>query len=185
MNGMKFLKFIMSRGLPKTGQEIQYRAGDDGQHELGWWMGRLVLNNKTRFIIQTLNGDDVVIDRATGLIWAREINEAGCNNGATATWDNAIDYCNNLSFAGFADWRLPNLNELFSIVDWSEYGGGYTCFYPDYFTGLVTPTTGLFWVSTTYAYAPILSFCLDNYHGNQSVNMKTQSHYLRAVRNND
>lgn len=33
------------------------------------------------------------------------------------TYDEAVKYCENLTFAGFEDWRPPTLNELLSITD--------------------------------------------------------------------
>ena len=32
-------------------------------------------------------------------------------------YDEAVKYCENLTFAGFEDWRLPTINELLSITD--------------------------------------------------------------------
>ena len=32
-------------------------------------------------------------------------------------YDEAVKYCENLTFAGFDDWRLPTINELLSITD--------------------------------------------------------------------
>ena len=110
---------ILTRCLPKTGQETEYQAGDDGTYEAGWWKGRLNLNNRVRFVSKTIGGDVVVLDRATGLMWAANGNAAGCNNGARISWSNGITYANGLTFAGFSDWRLPNLRELMSIINWS------------------------------------------------------------------
>ncbi|ERJ32115.1 DUF1566 domain-containing protein [Campylobacter concisus] len=36
-------------------------------------------------------------------------------------YDKAVQYCENLNFAGFDDWRLPTVNELLSIIDYSKY----------------------------------------------------------------
>ena len=36
-------------------------------------------------------------------------------------YDEAVKYCENLTFAGFEDWRLPTLNELLSITDDSRF----------------------------------------------------------------
>ena len=57
----------------------------------------------------------VVTDSATGLQWQDDYSD---NNGTvkTATWIEAIDYCENLSLDG-GGWRLPNIRELNSIVD--------------------------------------------------------------------
>jgi len=110
-------RFIWSRALPKTGQIISYVDDDDGYNEFGWWRGLYNVDNKNRFIEKTIGGDDVVIDLATGLMWAADGNAAGCNNGSVITWANAISYCETLSFAGLSDWYLPNIKELLSIAD--------------------------------------------------------------------
>jgi len=36
-------------------------------------------------------------------------------------YDEVVKYCENLTFAGFEDWRLPTLNELISITDKSKF----------------------------------------------------------------
>jgi hypothetical protein len=35
-------------------------------------------------------------------------------------WWQALDYCESLSFVGHDDWRLPNVRELQSIVDYGR-----------------------------------------------------------------
>lgn len=117
---MKAEQVILSRGLPKTGQTIACRTSDDGYIEAGWWQGRGVADNKTRFIAKTLDGDDVVIDLATGLMWAADETGAGCSNGDLLNWNNAIDFCNNLDFAGFTNWRLANILELASLANYGK-----------------------------------------------------------------
>lgn len=52
-----------------------------------------------------------VIDKATQLIWQRE------DDNIRRTWEDALDYCISLELAGSDHWRLPNVNELLSIVD--------------------------------------------------------------------
>lgn len=115
------MKLITSRGLPKTGQTYEYCSGSDGDFQAGWWVRSKVYNNKTRFISKTIDGDDIVIDRATGLMWAADDNEAGCNNADPLVFVEACAYPLGITFAGYNDWRLPNIFELFSIVDYSNY----------------------------------------------------------------
>lgn len=58
----------------------------------------------------------VVIDRLTDLVWARVANVTG----ETVTWEQAlqaVQLLNRDGHAGIAHWRLPNINELESLVD--------------------------------------------------------------------
>jgi len=118
---MKGKRAIITRLLPKTGQTTVYQAGDDGAYQAGWWKGRTIALNKTRFVAKTIGGDDVVIDRATGLMWAADGNKAGCNNYGILAWEAAIIYAEALTFAGFSDWRVPNIIELITILNYTSY----------------------------------------------------------------
>jgi len=45
---------------------------------------------------------------------------ANLTTPATMTWNTAIDNCEALEYAGFTDWRLPNIYELFSLFDFGD-----------------------------------------------------------------
>jgi len=59
-------------------------------------------------------GDGTVTDNCTGLMWQKE-------TAGASSWCDALEYCENLSFAGHADWRLPNVLELHSILDFGRF----------------------------------------------------------------
>jgi hypothetical protein len=61
-------------------------------------------------------GDDLVLDKKTGLVWARIANLAG----EMLTWEDATVYCKNLALGNRKGWRLPTKKELSGLIDPSE-----------------------------------------------------------------
>jgi len=69
------------------------------------------------------NGDGTVTDNATGLIWMKIDSghlKAGTNKNGKLNWQQALEWAENLEYAGHSDWRLPNVKELQSIVDYTR-----------------------------------------------------------------
>jgi hypothetical protein len=73
------------------------------------------------------NGNGTVTDKKTGLMW-KKCSEgqtgSNCENGSAAqfTWQAALQQPRMINsggpgFAGYHDWRLPNIKELRSIVE--------------------------------------------------------------------
>jgi hypothetical protein len=63
------------------------------------------------------NGDGTVTDNATGLMWSKN------DNDAVLTWKEALAWvreANESSHLGYNDWRLPNVKELQSIVNYNN-----------------------------------------------------------------
>jgi len=99
-------------GTVKTGQVTSYRTGDDGALEKGY------PKTGARF---TDNGDGTITDNATGLMWVKQPENIGgiwadAGQPERMSWNDAIDNCLALDYAGHDDWRLPNARELCSIV---------------------------------------------------------------------
>jgi hypothetical protein len=83
----------------------------------------------SRFVFSTT--DEVVIDKSTGLMWKRCIEgysgeSCEVDDGFKAvTYEQAlanVETLNKTGFAGFKDWRMPNIKELRSIVEESCSG---------------------------------------------------------------
>ena len=69
------------------------------------------------------NTDGTVTDEATGLMWVKVDSgklKAGKNKDGKLNWQEALDWAENLQYAGYSDWRLPNVKELQSIVDYTR-----------------------------------------------------------------
>jgi hypothetical protein len=92
-----------------------------------------------------------VTDLATGLMWQQT------DSGIPMDWESALGYCENLEYAGYDDWRLPNAKELQSIVDYTQapdaqnpaqQGPAIDPIFD------VTETESWFWTSTTLLESP-------------------------------
>ena len=122
--------------------------GQDGAHKAG------LAPPFNRFVD---NGDGTITDRFTELVW---LKQADCVDGYS--WQNAVNFANHLrgglNICGLQDqsgpftWRLPNVRELMSLLDFGSTGfSGDTSLPDDH------PFTGIgrwYWTSTTFAVTP-------------------------------
>lgn len=139
-------------GVPKTGQTTAYLPGnrDDGDLEKG------VAWPSPRF---TDNFNGTVTDNLTGLIWLENANCDDTKYWASAlTWANGLydgcascggtnEDCGLTDGSSPADWRLPNMRELYSLIDFGQDSpalpsGGHP---------FDNVQSDLYWSSTTYA----------------------------------
>jgi len=74
----------------------------------------------SRYTVDAAQG--TVLDTKTGLMWKRcAEGQSGtdCSTGtvATYTWGQALSRAAGSAYAGYTDWRLPNIKELRSLVE--------------------------------------------------------------------
>ena len=125
---------------PRTGQTTSYAVGDDGDLKMG------VAWPTPRF---TGNGDGTVTDNLTELIWMKNAGSIG-----STYWGDALQSCNTLAdgYHGLTDssidgdWRLPNVRELQSLIDYGRYNDALPAGHP--FINLMWSG---YWSSTTYS----------------------------------
>ncbi len=125
----------------------------------------------------TDNGDGTVRDMATGLMWAKA--SADTNGDGILDemdWQEALAWCQNLELAGYSDWRLPDINELHSLVDRGRYPQAIdTTFFPD------TAAVG-YWSATTYANSPNVAWRVGFDKGDTYGYVKSLLNHVRCVR---
>jgi len=86
-------------------------------------------------------------------MWLKYANNY--NSGAAQTWEAALSGCEWFSYAGYSDWRLPNVRELKSIVDaGKEYPAINTTYFRD------TKIDG-YWTSTIYVHGTSHAWFVD------------------------
>lgn len=129
----------------------------------------------------TDNNDGTITDNETGLMWMKstmDVNEDGkIDYSDELTWQKALENCETLKYAGYSDWRLPSIEELRSIVDYSTYG-------PAIDTDYFNVQSSYYWSSTTSADSTGYAWLVNFYYGNgvSDVGHKSYDYYVRAVR---
>lgn len=131
--------------VPKTGQTTSYGTRDDGELKMG------VAWPATRFITSTTG---IVTDTLTGLIWLKDANCFGTKRWKDAGTYPALGAANTLNSGecGLSDgsvegdWRLPNVRELHSLIDFSQYNPALPSGHP-----FDSVQSHYYWSSTTAA----------------------------------
>jgi hypothetical protein len=179
--------------VARTGQKVCYDgsnvvtacpgtpAGQDGALQKG------VAYPNPRF---TDNGNGTVTDKMTGLVW---LKDAGCFAGLQ-TWSAAMTLANALASGGCGltdssiagQWRLPNVREQQSLVDYNYFGpavpntagtGQWTAGNP-----FLHVQSSLYWTSSTYVDNPTYAWSVNLVNGNVYGYDKTFTYFVWTVR---
>jgi len=121
-------------------------TGQDGDYLAGAPLPNL------RFIN---NNDGTVKDSLTGLEWAQDANAGGA-----MTWQAALDYVKTLNTGGHNDWRLPNVNELESLVNAQLSNPALPQGHP-----FANVQSSYYWSSTSYASNTHYAWIVDMSYG--------------------
>jgi len=120
--------------------------------------------------------DDIVTDNIRDLQWQDNIV------GDKMDWEDAINYCKNLNLGGYYNWRLPNINELKSIIDKSKSK-------PAIVSGFNNTSFDYYWSSTTHNEYTNNAWMVYFTYGNVDFDVKANStsslghlNYVRCVR---
>ncbi|NPA63335.1 MAG: DUF1566 domain-containing protein [Epsilonproteobacteria bacterium] len=130
-----------------------------------------VINLNAEFSRSTVG---VVTDSATNLEWQDDYSSDG-GVVKDAIWIEAIDYCENLSLDG-GGWRLPNIQELGSIVRFSHYKPAIDPIF--HYT-----QSDQYWSATSSVDSTRSSWSIDFLDGRHSnFDSKDHNYYVRCVR---
>jgi hypothetical protein len=126
------------------------------------------------------NKNGTITDIKTGFIWVKNPHtDLPKEFKSGMPWQQAIDSCKGLNFAGYKDWRLPTAEELISLIDWEAGAKSNeptinTKFFPDTKTSWYWTITPCPWVA---GYARMVDFC----NGSVGGGRKDGGNYVRPV----
>ena len=130
---------------------------------------------KSTFKKEKVNDEIVVKDLATGLIWQKTYERQ-------KTWQEALSYCENLEYAGYDDWRLPNKNELASLADFDVVGLPFSNF-PDIPHSYFWTSSSAPWDYVDYDFSVAFEVSFSLYYIADNVgDGKATPHYVKCVR---
>lgn len=118
--------------------------------------------------------DNTVSCSNTNLMW--QDNADVRDKALKKTWENAITYCRDLTFADYYNWRLPNIRELKTIIDRTKHGLTIK-------DGFVNSIDDFYWSSTTSHNETTKAWFVYFNNSNAGSDFKTQELYVRCVRN--
>lgn len=126
-----------------------------------------------------------VKDNVTGLMWegkeaagTRGVNEVYTNlaNGAATDSSDYVATVNAMRLCGHADWRLPTLDELQKLVNYSRWEASVD---PTWFGNTAS---NWYWTSTPYAAPPSIAWFVYFGYGNVSGYDRSGHYAVRLVR---
>ena len=168
--------------FPATGQTTSYAPGDDGDVQAGAPLS------------YTDNGDGTITDNNTGRMWEKKSADGTIHDkDTTYTWANAFAvHIAGLNagggFAGHTDWRLPNVKELQSIVNYENFNPSVSSAFNTSCSATCTVLTcsctaaPFYWSSSTIANDPTSAWVVSFFIGIELANGKGSISVVRAVR---
>lgn len=196
--------------LPASGQTKSYKADRESSRGKGAVAvpddGRLRAGAPLSY---RDNGDGTITDLNTGLMWEKKCRDCGglhdwdlksywSGDGEVETvwdWIEQVNEEGEKGFAGYSDWRVANVKELLSIVDYSRFdpaappafhrkGCESACAELDVEACSCT-SAELYWTSTTFTDFPAHALVVDMGYGLVDDRVKSSRQHVRAVRSAD
>lgn len=191
--------------FPASGQTTAYRAGTRASRGRPVAVpddGTLRAGAALRFVD---NGDGTISDGNTGLMWEKKCGGGGglhdyrrvyrwADRSADETiwgWIAAINAERTTGFAGYDDWRIPNVKELQSIIDYERFGPAVTpTFHDEQCRGCMNlgapecscAAPSFHWTATTFADFVAHAYSVGFGSGLIDDAVKSRRLFIRAVR---
>lgn len=132
------------------------------------WSQKLPASERFELVLD----DEAVLDKETGLVWARDGYLIGARN-----WQSATNYCYWVIIGGRKGWRLPTVEELESLVEYTQGVQGLPNGHP--FTNV---QSAYYWSSTTHEADSSMAYGMRVIDGASNLSGKNNSYYMLPVR---
>ncbi len=142
-----FWSFTTESFYPYSAWTVNFYTGGSGQLNKNYIRYFRCVRGKQMVPSNFSRSGEIVTDSSTGLQWQDDEEHTNW----AYIWTDAISFCENtLTLGGHNDWRMPNINELSSIVDYSRDNPAMD----DAFVNIHVPGSYTYWSSTSDAEHP-------------------------------
>jgi len=171
----------VSKNILKTGVTNTLINEDDAFYKKGQNRSYAYTDNIDYHKVNT----NIVLDNTTGLQWQNNklvTSDDYSSFPGEKNWNKANQYCENLSLDTYEDWRLPSIDELLTLVDYSKQDNmlddmfnhlGSVVGYPEYY---------YYWSSTSYSTDSAFAWNIDLKTGEHHYHGKNSNDNVRCVR---
>ena len=128
------------------------------------------------------HGNGIVTDTRTGLMWkqcseGQSWSPGACSGTASGfTWSQSLAWADAATFAGHADWRVPNVKELSSLVEDCRINPAINhALFPN------TPSS-LFWSASPSAHSSAGAWFVSFSYGDAYYSHRSNGYHVRLVR---
>ena len=166
-----------STGEPVT-ETVSTLSGYWGTYRTELELHARCVTGEQQFTPYLLKANNTVVDMKNQLMWQDSVD----NVSAKFSWEGALEYCEALNHEGMNDWRLPNVNESFGILEelWRKRNSDFSHVIP-YSSDVPDP---YIWTSTTSASQTDRAWALQAIPtlADHVVKWKSNAIYVRCVR---
>lgn len=118
----------------------------------------------------TQNANGTATDNVNNLVWQQG------DGGGSKKWEEALTYCETSNLAGLTDWRLPNIKELLTLIDYTQRYDAYKIN-----ADVFVIEGSNYWSSTTISQATTSAWT-GNFLSGSGSSAKSDNAYVRCVR---
>jgi len=119
------------------------------------------------------NGDGTITDHCTNLLWQKGTSDTH------PTWDEAPAFCSSLNLGTLSGWRVPTIQELFTIVNYNTTTGIFS--FPQFDFGQSLYPGGLYLWSSSDSNISGHAWQIQFTNGNVTMLQKTSQLEVRCV----
>ncbi|MFA6196498.1 MAG: DUF1566 domain-containing protein [Sulfurimonas sp.] len=123
-------------------------------------------------LVTSISATELIRDASTSLLWQDNKD----NKELQITFYEAQEYCSKLSIAGQKDFRLPTLQELLTIADYSR-------FKPAIVEGFTSVDNEVYWSSTPFVDDADRVWAVNFRDAKTDIIAKSYDRHIRCVKN--